>query len=349
MRVRFGDSLFISFFVSLVLITTHVAGLAVKLPFATYVKRQIAGSLEDGNAGPSNEQVYDQVIPLNQSHVPPGVYTITSDGLQPRPGWLIVLLPQDVKDQLQPPQWLDGWEDAEFAGKDYDTGNILGGDEGNVTLKAAYYLLSMTGGYWFDGSHNIKRSSLGEKLDDDVLNYFQTGDDLALQNIHNKLGVRTAEKVSEEQSNNEKRANACFFRNAWTRSRSNAARVAALGALSDLISGSCQWMVLGRSAFCGKDGGDQACVSWDGGWQSMKGCAAKAVLESAVNQFGGNEDISAYCAGCLHTWDHKRKRGNEHDEQSCVSDRPNGCLGHLWRKRFNWDDDSYGWCYGSPF
>lgn len=95
-----------------------------------------------------------------------------------------------------------------------------------------------------------------------------------------------------------------------------------MAVLEDVITGTCNWVVLGRSAYCARDSaGDQACVSWEGGWQSIQGCVAHAILASARGEFGQDQDLSCYFPKSLHNNDKR----SEHKEQVCVSNRPDGC------------------------
>lgn len=123
----------------------------------------------------------------------PGVYEEIGEELIPVEDWLIVQFPQAIKDQLDPPSWLKSWEEAEFAAKDYDVDDILGGKETNVTLRAAYHVLSHCGGVWLGDKYETRRQELidaGDSINDDVLHYFSTDDEETLRKIHRKLGLR---------------------------------------------------------------------------------------------------------------------------------------------------------------
>lgn len=144
----------------------------------------------------------------------------------------------------------------------------------------------------------------------------------------------------------------CFRKATRHRSYSHVAAAAALEVLSNIVVGACNWVVLGRLAYCGEDGsGNQACVSWGGGWQSIEGCVAHAALDAAAGEFGIDQGLSCFCPNSLREY----TKRDIYEDQICISNRPNGCAstshqtiveGHdeLKRRSFNWDIDAYAWC-----
>lgn len=97
------------------------------------------------------------------------------------------------------PSWLSSWEDAEF-GAPAGMFNPVYVPEGlNLTMQAAYYLLSMTGGYWHDYQGHLSKQEAEEIIDEAILLYFDTGsEDIAMaiaENDADKLpGVISAAK-----------------------------------------------------------------------------------------------------------------------------------------------------------
>ena len=60
-------------------------------------------------------------------------------------GYHMVKIPNEVKENVPVPGWLELWEDAEYVAVSGSEGIPLGGNTENSTIKAAAYLASMTG------------------------------------------------------------------------------------------------------------------------------------------------------------------------------------------------------------
>lgn len=114
-----------------------------------------------------------------------GVYVKDGEAYRALEVWLIIEVPKEVKENVSPPEWIRNWEDMEFAGAGYDTEHMLGKDERNLTLRAAYHILSVAGGVWLDSSLENKRS---DEFDQEVLRWFYADDEDLLRQIHVKLG-----------------------------------------------------------------------------------------------------------------------------------------------------------------
>lgn len=251
-------------------------------------------------------------------------------------GLKLVTIPDFIKENVDLPEWLDSWEDAEFAAPvGQFEGVPLLGDHENKTIAAAGYLYSMAGGKWVTNVSQLgKRDGLDEtwvnsNYTNSIMDFFQNG-------------VQNQPEFQEVK----KRAWQCFRGGMWNRNTRNMARIGALDALSQILAGSCDWINLNRSAICGESGGDIACVSWSGGWQSIEGCVAKAILNDAAGYFAnGSEDFSGYMNEAINS---NSKRTLWVDE-ACVSNRPNGCGSsnhqeELKKRGYNWNDNAYGWC-----
>lgn len=115
-----------------------------------------------------------------------GVYVEDGDDYRPEENLKIIHIPKEIKDQLEPPSWLKNWEEAEFVSAGYDTEDMLGMNEKNLTLKAAYHMLSVSGGVWLNSSFENQRSS---ELDQAVLEWYRIDDESLAKQIHHQLGL----------------------------------------------------------------------------------------------------------------------------------------------------------------
>lgn len=291
----------------------------IALALLSVIQGSVAAPIETSNT--SDLSPMEEVIEKASNYTQETPLTLEQANLK------LVTIPEEIKNSVDLPPWLDSWEDAEFAALSTEFTDIpLLGDNDNKTIAAASYLYSMTSGHWITSSHHLVKR-----------------DDFDLNNYTNTI-LEYFTASTQDQEDLEKRAGECFRSLRWITSKSNIARIGALNALSFVLSGSCDWIVLGRSAICSQDNGDMACVSWSGGWQSVKGCVAKAVLNDAAGIFAsGWDDFSGYMNDAIHEWD---KRTDYYDE-ACVSNRPNGCgsTSHQdLKKRYYWNDDATAWC-----
>lgn len=245
----------------------------------------------------------------------------------------LIQFPSEVK-LLEPPSWLTSWEDAEFMAEIGTFSTPLGADKADLQTRAAYWLVSMTGGYWLESNVADKSKRENEEaLDSIMLSYLQSGNQTQLQSnlitadvVESPVSDQAHEKRSLSKRAWEYLRSGSRFKQSW----SHVARVGALVALQHTVSGYCEWLVLGRSAVCANAGGDgTACVSWQGGWQSVLTCVANDVLNEVGGDFGFYNGFSGYCPGCLaQGWDSKKRgieKRTEQYEQVCVSNRPDGC------------------------
>ena len=246
--------------------------------------------------------------------------------------WQLVLFPDSVK-ALECPDWLLLWEDAEFMAPSGMFADLYMGESDNTTIQRAYALASMTGGKWLTDTGIGKRSDLVD-LDDIVLEYADSGDEDVLLQLYDD-----PEHPSPRLHQSSKRAWMNFLKRRWRRSGRHVAAATALDVLGRVFEGSCDWLVLGRSAVCAKDRDrNVGCLSWTGGWQDIPRCVAANILKSARGDFGEYNDFSAHCPNCLELVNRKRdtyamedenvftnNKKRSYNKQVCVSNRPNGC------------------------
>ena len=87
--------------------------------------------------------------------------------------YVLVQIPDDIKNTVTTPEWLTNWEEAEFMSASGMYGKPHGWDIENVTVRAAYWLALMTSGIWLDDKEEeyVKRDSYV----DNVIAYYNTG------------------------------------------------------------------------------------------------------------------------------------------------------------------------------
>lgn len=87
--------------------------------------------------------------------------------------YVLVQIPDDIKNTVTTPEWLTNWEEAEFMSAGGMYGKPHGWDIENVTVRAAYWLALMTSGIWLDDKEEeyVKRDSYV----DNVIAYYNTG------------------------------------------------------------------------------------------------------------------------------------------------------------------------------
>ncbi|KAI5957079.1 hypothetical protein KGF54_000007 [Candida jiufengensis] len=91
----------------------------------------------------------------------------------------VLQIPQDIKDTIAPPVWVEDWEELEFAApSDMFSSVPIYGDNDNLTIKAAAYAFAHGSGVWILQDHTERNELTIDKTVtlEDVLEFYQIGE-----------------------------------------------------------------------------------------------------------------------------------------------------------------------------
>ncbi|RCK65285.1 hypothetical protein Cantr_00941 [Candida viswanathii] len=93
------------------------------------------------------------------------------------PSFATVTIPAEIEQEVPLPAWLESWKDAEYVALGNNYGVPFGGDDANITMRAAAYLVSMTGGRWLSNNEDTVKELYGTlDVSDMFLKYLEQGE-----------------------------------------------------------------------------------------------------------------------------------------------------------------------------
>lgn len=206
-----------------------------------------------------------------------------------------VLIPQEIKEKYEPPQWLNSWEDIEFSTTCDEDEDAQYSDQIDSKVKQLAYNYA-SGKYVEDWNNLVNKRDVNSELD-----YFWNTGNLKSDHKLNKRYRWAWNRAAK-----------------WIKSNSHKAKSGALNVLAGAIGtcGSATWGT-SRSAICKKDGNNRACCSWSGGGHGFLCHAAADLISDARGYFGEFGDLSCHASNAF--------LDNHVKHSFCISDRPTGC------------------------